>query len=70
MSEESDDDRLCARCTCRNCSPIKQMAERVDAYSAAKSLLGSIEWEEGNGPTPHEHILLANWLMYGDNGDE
>lgn len=67
MSEEHE--KTCADCKCRDCNAITQMAERVDAYTEAKSLLTGVNWSEGNDPDPHELLLLANWFYYGE-GDE
>jgi hypothetical protein len=72
MAEEAEkrhEDKTCSDCRCRNCSPITAMAERVDAYKAAQSLLKGMEWPEDAGPTPHEVLVLANWLYEG-SGDE
>lgn len=69
MPEERE--KTCADCKCRNCSPITAMSERLDAYKAAQSLLREIEYPEDCKPTPHEHIVLANWLYYGGgDGDD
>jgi len=55
---------------CRNCNPITSMAERVDAYKSAQAMLKDIQWPEDAGPTPHETLVLANWLYYGGGEDD
>lgn len=52
-------------CKCRECDPITAMAERVDAYSAANSLLQNGKWAEDDQPSIRETMLLADWLLYG-----
>jgi hypothetical protein len=57
-------------CKCRDCDPLTAMAERVDAFKAAKSLLKNHEWAEDDQPSVREHMLLADWLLYGpSDGD-
>lgn len=57
-------------CKCRDCDPLTAMAERVDAFAAAKSLLKNHEWAEDDQPSVREHMLLADWLLYGpSDGD-
>lgn len=58
-------EKTCNDCKCRDCSPITAMAERLDAYKAATSLLKDLNLPEGENFTPHEVLLLANWLYFG-----
>jgi hypothetical protein len=57
-------------CKCRNCDPITAMAERVDAYQAARSLIKELPVAEDMVPTPSEVLVLANWLYYGPDDEE
>lgn len=55
-------------CKCRDCDPITAMAERVDAFAAAKSLLSvspTGDWGEDDIPSVRETMVLADWLLYG-----
>lgn len=54
-------------CKCRDCDPLTAMAERVDAFAAAKSLLANHNWAEDDQPSVREHMVLADWLLYGPN---
>lgn len=63
-------EKTCSDCKCRNCSPITAMAERLDAYKAAQSLLKEGDWPEDAQPMPREVIILANWLYYGSDDAE
>lgn len=56
----------CAQCKCRDCNPITRMAERVDAWTSARSLLQSLKYDaDVVGPTPMEVGTLASWLYEG-----
>lgn len=56
-------------CHCRACDPITVLADRVDAWKTAHSLLKEMKYDEDmSGPAPHEVLLLANWLYEG-NGE-
>lgn len=63
--------KTCNECRCRNCDPITAMAERVDAYKTATSLLAQGDWAEEDKPSVRETMTLADWLYYGNenNGD-
>jgi hypothetical protein len=77
-----NNDRACgAACgSCRDCNPTHAMAERMDAWKSADSLLmkdssgNRRKWGAGDEEviiTPTEVLLLANWLLYGpDEGDD
>lgn len=52
-------------CRCRECDPITAMAERVDAWKAARALLTEKEWSSEDAVTPYSVGNLANWLLYG-----
>lgn len=52
-------------CKCRECSPLTAMAERVDAFASARSLLAGGKWAEDDQPSVREHMVLADWLLYG-----
>lgn len=57
-------------CGCRDCNPITAMAERVDAWKCAYSLLAEGNWHEDDQPSVRETMLLADWLLYGpSDGD-
>lgn len=59
-------------CKCRDCDPLTAMAERVDAFAAAKALLGkgpNGEWAEDDQPSVRETMVLADWLLYGPGPD-
>jgi hypothetical protein len=65
-------EKTCADCKCRNCNPITAMAERLDAWKSAESLLFGRQWGEGDEVihvAPQEVAMLATWLLYGP-GDE
>lgn len=57
-------------CPCRQCSPITAMAERLDAYRAAMSLVKELPMPDDMAPTPSEVLVLANWLYYGPDDEE
>jgi hypothetical protein len=67
---EHDKPKTCNDCKCRNCDPITAMAERLDSYKAAQALLKEITMPEDAYVTPHETLVLANWLYYGGGDDE
>ena len=58
-------------CKCRDCDPMTAMAERVDAWKCAQSLLKEGKWADDDLPSVRETMVLADWLMYGpgDQGD-
>lgn len=56
-------------CKCRDCDPITAMAERVDAFAAANSLLQNATWAEDDKPSIRETMMLADWLLYGPGGE-
>lgn len=57
-------------CRCRDCDPVVAMAERLDAYKAAQSLIRELPMPEDMFPTPSEVLVLANWLYYGPDDEE
>jgi hypothetical protein len=57
-------------CKCRDCDPVVSMAERVDAYLSAMSLLSKGNWAEDDKPTVRDTVVLANWLYYGQDADD
>lgn len=57
-------------CKCRECNPITAMAERVDAWGCAYSLLAKGDWHEDDKPSVREVMLLADWLLYGPTDGE
>jgi hypothetical protein len=60
-------------CNCRECNPITAMAERVDAWKTAESLLFSRAWGEGDDTIvigPENVHAVANWLLYGPQEDD
>jgi hypothetical protein len=69
MPEERHIEKTCSDCKCRNCDPITSMAERTDAYKCAQSMLREMNMPEDAYVTPHEVLLLANWLYYGQDDD-
>jgi len=68
--EERPADKTCSDCKCRNCSPITAMAERVDAYVTARSLIKEIPRPEDDPISAEEVLVLANWLFYGEGDDD
>jgi hypothetical protein len=78
----ADNERACgAACgQCRDCNPLHALAERMDAWKSADSVLMKDEsgnrrrWGAGDEEviiTPTEVLLLANWLLYGpDESDD
>lgn len=58
-------------CRCRECDPITAMAERMDAWKAATSLVREGPWPDDDKPAFHDVMVLADWLLYGpgDDGD-
>lgn len=77
----ANDDRPCgAPCGgCRECNTAHAMAERMDAWKSADSLLmknangDRRHWGAGDEEviiTPTEVLLLANWLLYGPEEDD
>ncbi len=57
-------------CQCRQCNPITQMMERIDAWKAAQSLLASLKYEEDvAGATAMEVGTLASWLYEGSESE-
>jgi hypothetical protein len=66
-------------CKCSDCNKITAMAERLDAWKAAESLLlrdgeGRPRKWGGEGDDelvvgPDNVLLLSNWLLYGPEED-
>ena len=60
-------------CKCSGCDRITAMAERVDAWKTAESLLLVRKWGgEGEDELvvgPDNVLLLSNWLLYGPEED-
>jgi hypothetical protein len=70
MAEEKHVEKTCSDCKCRDCNPITRMAERVDAWTSARSLLVTLKYDNDvAGPTPMEVGTLASWLYEGAEGD-
>lgn len=60
-------------CKCRDCDPMTAMAERMDAWKAAESLLYARTWGIGEDiviVTPDTVAALATWLLYGPGDDD
>lgn len=67
----AEHEKTCNDCKCRDCNPITAMLERVDAYKSAQSMLREMQMPEDAYVTPHEILVLANWLFYGGgDGDD
>lgn len=70
MAVEDHEDRTHHNCKCRQCNPITQMMERVDAWKAASSLLASLQYDDDvKGATPMEVGTLASWLYEGSEAE-
>lgn len=69
MSRE-EKEKTCADCKCRNCSPITAMAERMDAWHAARNLLNDQRWAEDYGIVPADVVSIADWLLTGGEDDD
>lgn len=72
----AEQERACgAPCgQCRECNPIMALAERVDAWKTAESLLFARQWGSGDDVVvigPETVHGVAEWLLYGpDNKDD
>lgn len=70
MAVEEHIEKTHHNCNCRQCNPITQMMERIDAWKAAQSLLGSLTWDDDvKGPSPMEVGTLASWLYEGSEDE-
>ena len=71
--EKSDDKPHGNDCSCRPCNmraSVEEMADRVGAYKSAQALLKESNYPEDMVPSPHETLVLANWLYYGGGDDD
>lgn len=71
--EKTDDKPHGVDCSCRLCSAranLDEMADRVGAYKSAQALLKEGDFSEDLKPSPHEVLVLANWLYYGGGDDD
>jgi hypothetical protein len=52
-------------CKCPDCNNLTAMADRVSAWKSAGALLKETTWAEDDVPSVREHMVLADWLLYG-----
>lgn len=79
MPEDRHEEKTHHDCKCSQCNAITAMAERVDAWKTAESLLLKDEngrprtWGQGDDALvigPDNVLLFANWLLYGPDEDD
>jgi len=67
---EKEEQKTHHECKCRECNPMTAMAERVDAWKCANSLLREGDWAEDDKPSVRETAQLADWLLYGPSSED
>lgn len=70
MAVEEHIEKTHHNCNCRQCNPITQMMERIDAWKAAKSMLDTLQYDDDvKGCSPMEVGTLASWLYEGSEDE-